>query len=206
MKVVQAAPWTFTTFGTIDLGTDDHGFFGISGGDLAGLFYSNVITLNPLLYENQYFNSTQLRCESNLLGLATNTITINGIALTFSWDLSKPNNGESLLRNSLTQGTYCADRISQSQTGVNVNGQSFSTKNFITSSVNAFNLDLSFNQVWAYHIQNGDFGQTTAISINADGEQDFLFVGTPNFISINDFISINAVSEPVTYGMNELST
>ena len=48
-----AAPWTVTATGTIQTGIDGLGIFGPAGSNLTGLFVTQSITLDPLLFHTQ---------------------------------------------------------------------------------------------------------------------------------------------------------
>lgn len=193
----QASAWTFTNKGTITIGIDDQGFFGAAGADLTGLSYMDVITLDPSLYVNQYSDSISHNGFGSLSGTATDTLTINGIAQTFTWDLSKINYGESGLFNALTQGYgSIPDEIRQFQSGYNTSGGFLDNTTDLYSYVNAFNLGLDYNQVWSRNLQPGDIAETRIYSMTVG--RNFFLNGTPDFISIND---VAAVPEPETYGM-----
>ncbi len=181
----------------INSGTDDHGFFGTADSDLAGLLYTDVITLDPSLYADQFSDATQHFGEDSLTGTVAHTVTINGISQTFTWDLTQSNSGKSYLSNSVTQGLGSYDQAYQLQNGTNGSGRYLQGISYIYSSVNAFNLGLSYDQNWSYNVQKGDLGETQVAS-NDQFEQDFYFNGTPTFIAIN---SVAAVPEPETYAM-----
>ena len=194
----QANAWTFTTSGKIDNGTDYHGFFGASGSDLSGLSYTDVITLDPALYQYQSSDTYQHSGNGSLTGTATDTLTINGITQVFTWDLSQSNYGQSYLFNTRTQGIASLDQAYQYQYGNNANGRYLNNQSYVFSYYHSMNLGLGYDQNWSYHVQSDDSGLTNIYSTSKNGDPDFNFAGTPTFIAINN---VTAVPEPETYGL-----
>jgi hypothetical protein len=193
----QATVWTFTTQGTIDFGVDNNYFFGTST-SLAGLSYTDVITIDPTLYSFQFSDSTTHYGRDIQSGTATDMLTVNGVTKTFTWDLTVLDTGLSYLSNNVTQGVPGIDEAQQFQQGKNIHGRYLNNNSFVSSSVNALNLGLNYDQNWSYNVQTGDFAQTVIYSINPNNIEDFFMSGTPTFASIN---SVPAVPEPENYAM-----
>jgi hypothetical protein len=194
--LAHATPWTFATRGMIFSGTDTTGVFGSANSDLAGQSYSQVFTLDPSQYQNQVgggLTDSEHYGYGVLSGMATDTVTVNGVSKTYTWDLSNLNQwGFGEVENSLTQPSSNTnpnfDQAYQSQSGVTADLQSVYGYDYVYSYTNAFNLSLSYNQVWSYNVLTGDFGESHFITSGPDGIANF--AGTPTFISIN------AVPEP----------
>ena len=193
----QASVWTFTTKGTIDFGIDNNYFFDTSTG-LAGLSYTDVITIDPTLYSFQFSDSTRHYGSDVQFGTATDMLTINGVTKIFTWDLNVLDTGLSYLSNNVTQGVPGIDEAQQFQQGKNTSGRYLNDNSFVSSSVNVLNLGLNYDQKWSYNVQSGDFAQTVIYSINPNNTEDFFMSGTPTFASIN---SVPAVPEPENYAM-----
>ncbi len=99
----NAAVFSFASSGTITSGYDSTGFFGAVG-DLTGKTFSQVITLDPTAYNNIIdIGNGATEYYGTLTGIATDTVTINGVARAFTWNLSLPNYGESILNSNYWQ-------------------------------------------------------------------------------------------------------
>jgi hypothetical protein len=196
--LANAAPWTFYSSGTISSGTDPTGFFGSASNDLAGLTYSQLYTLDPSLYSSQGSGTSYKEGAGTLTGTATDMITVGGVSKIFTFDLTQPNtlpnDGWSILTNSITKGLGCCDGANQYQSGTLTDGSGLTTQSYVNSSVNPMNLGLSFNQIWSYHTQREDITHSAARI--SSGKGTAYFSGNSNFISINA-----PVPEPETYAM-----
>jgi hypothetical protein len=197
-----ANAWTFYDSGTIFQGTDTTSIFGNTSSNLSGRTYSELITLDPSLYELQYQGGGPDYIHSSngtLSGTATDTITINGVSKTFVWDLSVVNTGATELRNPITQGIPLTELVQQAEQGSATDGNTLYTSVLLRSNTNAFNLSLSFNQVWSYIPKKGDESVGYFDYSSYGTNPSISFETRPNFYSINGTIS--PVPEPETYAM-----
>jgi hypothetical protein len=98
-------------------------------------------------------------------------------------------------------GNY--DLAYQYQQGYTVDGQYVFGQSYVYSDVNAFNLGLSYDQVWSYLIPPGD-SATERFDFASSGlgpsSMYAFFDGTPTFVSINAPV-VSPVPEPETYAM-----
>ena len=197
----NSATWTITTIGTIYDGYDTTGVFGTANTDLTGMTFSQVISLDPTAYATQYTDSYVNYGSYALSGNATDTVTVNGVTQTFTWDLANnifgDNYGVSYLQNSLTQGAEPYDEVYQYQSGHTADRSTLIAANTLYSSTNAFNHGLNFDQVWSRNVQPGDIGWAY---FDLSGNSGTAYIrGFPMSLSINEPIS--PVPEPATYTM-----
>jgi hypothetical protein len=189
----SATTWSFSSSGTIDSGIDVTGIFGNSGTDLANLYYSQRITLDPSLYDAYQYSDIY---GSNGYGslpstaLATDTVTVNGISVTFTWDTSNFNYGQSSVYSYLTQGIQDVDYAYQYQYGYQASGSYVESNSFVYSYANAFNIGPGFDQFWAYYVQPNDNAHSSFF-VSGNNEYAY-FNATPTKFSIS-------VPEPQTY-------
>jgi len=195
--LANAVPWVFFTSGTITSGTDTSGVFGTPGTDLMGLTFSQSYTLDPTLFSNHYPGVTTNQSDGTLSGIATHTVTVNGVKQTFAWDLSQTHFGSSMLNNTLTQSGVGFDETYQYFDGFMADGTALSAFSIVDSLNNVFNIGLNFDQTWSYTTQSGDIGSSRFDIAGRSGIASF-YAETPIYFSINP---VSPVPEPQTYAM-----
>ncbi len=175
----QAAPWTFTTTGTIQSGYDSSGVFGAANTDLYGKSYIMTMVLDHDLYSYQYNYNQQINGYGTLTGSATNTVTVNGVTKSYTFDLSKYNWGQSYLyaNPSFTQAY-------QYQSGTTTGGLSVYGENTIYAWNNATFAQTAANPAFKYQSVAGDYGYA---NFNVSGNSTYAYFngGRPQTLSIN---------------------
>ena len=195
--LANAAPWTFYSSGTIDSGYDTTGEFGSISTDLSGQTYSQLFTLDPSLYSYQDSNPAYLNGSGSLIATATNTVTVNGISKTYTWDFSQYSWGQAFV----SSASYGVSQAYQYQYGYLANDSRWlQSQSYLFSYANDFNLLPSYDQVWSRNVQSGDVGNDYfRLANNLYQASNTHFNGTPTFMSIN--APIAADPEPETYAM-----
>jgi hypothetical protein len=177
----QAAPWTFSTAGTVAYGYDNAGLFGTQYADLYGQTFSLSVTLDPSLYTYQYNYSQQLSNYGYLSGTAQESVTINGVTRSYNLDLSQSSWGQSYLY--MTQGF---SQAYQYQQGYTTSGQNVSIQQSVYSWETPFLTSVSTDQALTYHAKNGDGGYASFNYYDAASGNSTYFSGNrPTTLTLN---------------------
>lgn len=190
----QAAPWTFTTNGTIQDGYDTSGVFGRANTDLRGLSYSQTITVDPTryVYETGTGNVGLQYGYGALSGMASDTVTVNGVSKTFVFDLSQYNEGESYL-----QSVPGFGEAYQYQQGYAANGQYIYAYQYVYSFTHQFIASTSYDHSLSYAVQAGDQG---GIYFTTRGHDGIAYIngGMPQHLAIT---AANNIPEPASLAL-----
>lgn len=198
-STANAAPWTFTSQGTISSGYDTTGVFGSTNTDLTGKTFTQSITLDPTAYIDYAYSDVYINESYGSLGssaTATDTVTVDGVTQTFTWDLFQSNLGRSYLAAFLTNAAPTFDEVYQYQTGSTADDTFLTANNRLYSYVNAFDLGLNFDQSLLYNVQSGDVGYAYFNLSGHSGIAHFEAFSPSSFV-----INAPAVPEPETYAM-----
>lgn len=181
-----AAPWTVTTTGTVDSGQDYSGTFGGTAGtllDLLGKTFTLSTTVDPEAFENQFLDANVHHGWGNHFVFSA-TLTIDGVSRTYNAS-SNGDWGESYLNNYYSKKASNFDEIYQQFAGTSSDGASISGFQYIYSYVNAFGLELNYDQNFSYVPQAGD-SHYTAFALSGPGnDQTAIYSGSLTRISIN---------------------
>lgn len=184
-----AAPWTVTTTGTVDSGYDYSGTFGGTVStplDLFGKTFTLSTTVDPEAFENQYLLANEhYGYGSNHVFSAT--LTIDGVSRTYNAS-SNGSSGGSYLSNYFSRTFQNADQIYQYLQGTTSDNAYLAGYQYVYSYVNAFGLELNYDQNLSYVPQADDY-QYTQFQLSGPGNDQTYF--SSNAISS---ISINGTS------------
>ena len=187
----HATPLVFSYSGTISSGTDNRGTFsnGVAGTDLTGASFTQRIVFDPAAIPvwndpaNPYPGSQVFGQQSGNVG--TDTITINGVSHTFTWDWSKYNVSQMYLANAISRNDSSAQQIDQVGISFDGNTANYTTvvaQAWIYNSNSPLNLGSSFNQNWTRNVQRGDTAASYFQVFGPDAEVSFY--GSPATFSI----------------------
>ncbi|MER2539526.1 MAG: PEP-CTERM sorting domain-containing protein [Azonexus sp.] len=206
---VHAAPWTFSTSGTVGYGYDTTGYFGGTAGqtyDLTGSAFTLTTTIDPSLFSTQVSVSNAQYAYGNNTAFSE-TVTVNGISKTYN--VSNISNGETYLANYISQSLGNYDQAFQYQYGTTASGTYVAGVQYVLSYVNAIGLGLGYDQTWSYTPQNDDYQYSYFDSSDNNGETYLLteggaykYAGTITNISINGG---NNVPEPGSIALVSLA-
>lgn len=173
--------WTVTATGTIVVGRDTVGTFGIAGQDLAGLQYTQSITtsIDPADYVNDFRDDSIAYHYIQSRGIAfTTTVTVNGASITFDVPLNTA--GGQYLGNFMPAAGE-PDAVRSFQYGQTRDG------NYLESniSVDAFGQDI---------LDSIEFGQPIAAVLVPSGSSYSEFhLGMPNITNFTGRVETIAV-------------
>jgi hypothetical protein len=197
----QAETWTVTAKGIIDEGRDKSGVFGILGQDLAGLSFTQSITISVSPSDwSGWSKGTGWQYVAGYGPALIDTVTVNGKSVTFTTPSAS---GQESISGGSFQGT---DGIYSYLTGspgkggglrsiISVSATSYDTR-FIPNS--------SFSQSFTQNLTINDPAYTTLSSFYVVADPTGNFNGDATFTSRRlTSISMNvlAVPEPETYAM-----
>lgn len=199
-----AAPWTVTTTGTVDSGYDYSGTFGGTAGtllDLLGKTFTLSTTVDPEAFEYQYLDANQhYGYGSNHVFSAT--LTIDGVSRTYNAS-STGSSGGSYLFNYFSKNLQNYDEIYQYLQGATSdNGAYISGYQYVYSYVNAFGLELNYDQNWSYVPQASDY-QYTQFQLSGTGnDYTYFYSYALTRISINGTTPTQGtVPEPSSFAL-----
>lgn len=153
----SAAPWTFTTTGTISYGYDYSGLFGINTYNLTGQTYSLSTIVDPEAYQYTYSSTYgsggyQSHYGPNT-GSVTQKVTVGGVSRTYEFDMSKSNWGQAYMEYS----PYF-NQAYQNASGRTASGDSIYAYHYVYSSANQFLDGMSYTQNLSYQTKSNDYG------------------------------------------------
>ncbi|QYF94724.1 PEP-CTERM sorting domain-containing protein [Massilia sp. PAMC28688] len=173
-----AAPWEFTTTGTISYGYDYSGVFGSA--DLTGQSYSLTTMIDPSSYSNGYgYQDSVVNSQYGSVNAAvTQKVTIGGVTKSYSFDLTEYTWGHSYLNDSAN-----FNQAYQYVSGTTTGAETLTAYSSVYSYANNFLTTLDFAQNMSYTAATTDYGYAYFNLIGNRGQT--YFQATPSTVSIN---------------------
>ena len=175
-----AAPWTFTTTGTISYGYDYAGLFGTGTTNLYGQTYSLSTIVDPDAYQYKYAGSYNNGGYQSNYGTNTGSliqkVTIGGVTKSYELTMDQYAWGQSYI-----EDTSNFNQAYQNASGRTASGQSVYATHYVYSSVNQFLNGATFMQNLSYQTKASDYGYAYFSASNVYFESY-----KPSSLSIND--------------------
>ncbi|MDQ2821174.1 MAG: PEP-CTERM sorting domain-containing protein [Pseudomonadota bacterium] len=166
-STAQATPIVYTSTGTISSGSDSTGVFGTVG-SLFGKAYSMSLTLDSALFQYNYVSTSSSDHYGKVTGNAMQTVTVNGVTKSYTFDLSQYNWGE----------IYAAASGNFSQmysylSGTSTSAQSISLQQSIYSYSSSLLASVALSSPMSYTIAAGDYNYGSFSTSGSNGIASF---------------------------------
>ncbi|MES2129019.1 MAG: PEP-CTERM sorting domain-containing protein [Pseudomonadota bacterium] len=194
-STVQAANWTVSARGVIESGHDNLGVFGTPGRDLAGLTFTQTITVSvdPSLWA---FESSE-NSTHEVFGYGpdfTDTVTVDGHTSVFTGTNAW---GDQILANRYTTGNSdYPDAVGSYSEGTTPNNGRLYAGNFYESYA-SFVSTTDFSQTFTHYVTSNASPNSYVSFYLDEGDNSSGFLAQKTIASI----AVNPVPEPETYAM-----